>query len=200
MAACKSGCKDWIWACWNAWEVNAYLLEQLRGRISCQDGSRHVWAHSVELLDLSLPRLQQALPSFVHPLASRPLALQVKGEAGLLSRSPENNREECGKWPCDPAEAAQGPRCDEQKGLRIAHLKGASATALVVMVMWSENSFQVDKKRTETPVWSWRWTTAWWDFARGSVKIVKRMPNFLLENKTPYKYHDLKNNIGRFSH
>lgn len=33
-----------------------------------------------------------------------------------------------------------------------AYLKGASATALVVMAMWSEKSFQVDKKRSETPV------------------------------------------------
>lgn len=45
----------------------------------------------------------------------------------------------------------------------LSYLKGASATALVVMVMWSEKSFQFDKKRTETPVWSWRCTTAWWD-------------------------------------
>lgn len=34
----------------------------------------------------------------------------------------------------------------------LAYLKGASATALVVMAMWSVKSFQVDKKRSETPV------------------------------------------------
>lgn len=78
-------------------KVNANLPEQLRGRIRCQDGSGHIWAHSVELLNLSLPHLQQALPGSVHPLASRPLALQVEGEAGLLSLSPENNQEACGK-------------------------------------------------------------------------------------------------------
>lgn len=50
-----------------------------------------------------------------------------------------------------------------QSGGGLAYLKGASATALVVMAMCSEKSFQVDKKRTETPVWSWRCTTAWWN-------------------------------------
>ena len=42
----------------------------------------------------------------------------------------------------------------------LTDLKGASATALVAMVMWSEKSFQVDKKRTATLVCSWRCTTA----------------------------------------
>lgn len=48
----------------------------------------------------------------------------------------------------------------------VAHLKGASATALVVMVMWSEKSLQVQKKQTETPVWSWRCTIAWRDIRK----------------------------------
>lgn len=56
-------------------------------------------------------------------------------------------------------------------GKELTHLKGASATALVVMVMWSEKSFQVDKKRTETPVWSCRCTTAWWD-VRGQNDLL----------------------------
>lgn len=70
----------------------AYLLEQLWGGISCQDGSSHVWAHSVELLNLPLPHLQQPLPSSVHPLAPRPLTLQVEGKARLLPPPPGSTR------------------------------------------------------------------------------------------------------------
>lgn len=135
-----------------------YLLEQLWGGVCCQDGWGHVWTDSVQLLDLSLPHLQQPLPSFIHPLPTRPLTLQVEREACLLPLSPEITQRSTGNWPLDrtqnePDGAAKG----------FAYLKGASATALVVMAMWSEKSFQVDKKRTETPVWSWRCTTAWWD-------------------------------------
>ncbi|KAF6730776.1 PR domain zinc finger protein 4 [Oryzias melastigma] len=70
------------------------VQEQLRGRISCQDGRGHVRTDSVELLDLPLPHLQQAPPTSVHPMASRPLALQVEREAGLLPLPPGNKGEE----------------------------------------------------------------------------------------------------------
>lgn len=135
-----------------------YLLEQLWGGVRCQDGWGHVWTDSVQLLDLSLPHLQQPLPRFVHALPPRPLALQVEREARLLPLSPETTQRSTGKWALDRTE-----KQDRQSGEGLAYLKGASATALVVMVMWSEKSFQVNKKRTETPVWSWRCTTAWWD-------------------------------------
>lgn len=70
----------------------AYLLEQLWGGIRCQDCRGHVWTDSVQLLDLSLPHLQQPLPSFIHPLPARPLTLQVEREARLLPLSPESTQ------------------------------------------------------------------------------------------------------------
>lgn len=79
-----------------------HLFEQLWGGVSCQDGWGHVRTDSVELLDLSLPHLQQALTSFIHPLPPRPLTLQVEREARLLPLSPEttngNMRQSCLIW------------------------------------------------------------------------------------------------------
>lgn len=56
---------------------------------------------------------------------------------------------------------------------RIDYLKGISATALVVMAMWSEKSFQVEKKETATPVWSCRCTIAW-----GNIRMKQWCPSF----------------------
>lgn len=76
--------------------MTQYLVEQLRGGVRRQDGRGHVRADSVQLLDLSLPHLQEARPGSVHPLAPRPLTLQVEREARLLPLSPETPREQMG--------------------------------------------------------------------------------------------------------
>lgn len=67
-------------------------------------------------------------------------------------------------------------------GKERTHLKGASASALVVIVMCSEKSFQDDRNRTETPVWSCRCTTAWWD-VRGQNDLLMKT-NQTLEYKS----------------
>lgn len=82
---------------WGETSSSEYLVEQLRGGVRRQDGRGHVWAHSVQLLDLSLPHLQEPRPSSVHPLPARPLTLQVEGEARLLPLSPGTPREQTGE-------------------------------------------------------------------------------------------------------
>lgn len=66
-----------------------YLLKQLWGGVCCKDGWGNVWTDSVQLLDLSLPHLQQPLSSFIHSLSTYPITLQVKRETWLLPLSPE---------------------------------------------------------------------------------------------------------------
>lgn len=89
----RDGKTGLLWLVCPQW---VYLLEQLWGRISCQDGWGHVRTDSVQLLDLSPPHLQQPLPSFIHPLSPCPLTLQVEREARLLPLSPENTQRNAG--------------------------------------------------------------------------------------------------------
>lgn len=70
-------------------KVWAYLVQQLWGGVCCEDSWGHVWTDSIQLLDLSLPHLQQPFTSFVHPVATCPITLQVEREACLLPFSSE---------------------------------------------------------------------------------------------------------------